>query len=192
MEKEQSVWDIGGRQDQGELFQALETLAYFTEPSLPTAFLHHTHPVARKRKEQYQQGKTETATASSAEVEPFLKFSRLHRPLTACPEGPPVLLFPPVRPLFSSCQPRRWETAEGRADNHGSTKQVTTEKHCDAGLSHSRSCALALAVTLWEVYQKHYLWHLGHHYWKSRISKDGRGLLHQAIKWMLANSSHST
>lgn len=124
MEKEQSVWDIGGRQDQGELFQALETLAYFTEPSLPTAFLHHTHPVARKRKEQYQQGKTETATASSAEVEPFLKFSRLHRPLTARPEGPPVLLFPPVRPLFSSCQPRRWETAEGRADNHGSTKQV--------------------------------------------------------------------
>lgn len=99
---------------------------------------------ARKRKEQYQQGKIETATASSAEVEPFLKLSRLHGPLTARPEGPPV--------LFDRCSlpvsPRGEETAEGKAASHGSTKHVTTEKHCNSGLSHSRSSALALAVTL--------------------------------------------
>ena len=85
--------------------------------------------------------------------------------------------------------PRGKRTTAGKAVCHGSTKMFTTEKYRKSILTCSRSCALALALHYPYVYQKH---HLRHRYWKSRTSKDGRGLLPQAIKRVLAISSHST
>lgn len=100
---------------------------------------------ARRRKEKDQQGKIQTAVASSAEVKPFLNSpGSMDLPRRAtCPTFPSCSASPSL--LVS---PRGKRTIEGKAASHGSMKHLTTGKHRNHTLSFSWSHALAVTLML--------------------------------------------